>query len=325
VNGASVTITGNGQTFTGTTNENGVFVQGDLQPATYTISVADMDGFKTPESVEVVVEEDTQNSATFTYLEKPAIEILPNFSENTPLAIAVAGSEIAYKNMTSAEVESRFGWKIGDTITYTLSTGENVEVRIIGFNHDNLSDGTGKAGITLETTHCLATKYMMQRRADGLGGTNKGGYVNGYIKTHYLPKVYGNFPQEWKDVVKLVDKEYANGGSSNYSGILTTSLDLFVLSKTEMSVSDNYTEGSVYEYWKTHTQNADYVKRYDSDGDGVIDTATDYWFRTPYSGSTSQYNYVASGGHPHGYTNSNKTLGLSFAFCVGSASDYKEL
>jgi hypothetical protein len=70
VNGASVTITGNGQTFTGTTNENGVFTQGDLQPATYAISVADMDGFDTPEPVEVVVEENTQNSAIITYLEK---------------------------------------------------------------------------------------------------------------------------------------------------------------------------------------------------------------------------------------------------------------
>lgn len=72
VSGASVTITGNEQTFTGTTNENGVFVQGDLQPATYTITVADIDGFKTPSASEVVVTEDTQNTITVTYLELPA-------------------------------------------------------------------------------------------------------------------------------------------------------------------------------------------------------------------------------------------------------------
>lgn len=71
VQGATVTIAGNGQTYTGTTNESGVFVQGDLQPATYTISVADMDGFDAPKPVKVVVEENTHNSAIITYLEKP--------------------------------------------------------------------------------------------------------------------------------------------------------------------------------------------------------------------------------------------------------------
>lgn len=73
VSGASVTITGNGQTYTGTTDSVGVFSQGDLQPATYTISVADLEGFKTPDVQEVVVEEDTQNSVIVTYLEKPAL------------------------------------------------------------------------------------------------------------------------------------------------------------------------------------------------------------------------------------------------------------
>lgn len=70
VQGATVTIAGNGQTYTGTTNESGVFVQGDLQPATYTISVADLEGFDTPESQELVVLEDSENSVTITYLEQ---------------------------------------------------------------------------------------------------------------------------------------------------------------------------------------------------------------------------------------------------------------
>ena len=75
VSGASVTITGNGKNYTGTTNASGVFSQGDLQPATYTISVADLEGFNTPSTSEVVVEENTQNSVTITYLEKPAVTV----------------------------------------------------------------------------------------------------------------------------------------------------------------------------------------------------------------------------------------------------------
>lgn len=74
VSGASVTISGNGQTYAGTTNSIGVFTQGDLQPATYTITVADIEGFKTPDASEVVVLENTQNSVMVTYLEKPVGE-----------------------------------------------------------------------------------------------------------------------------------------------------------------------------------------------------------------------------------------------------------
>lgn len=76
VSGASVTISSSsGETYAGTTNESGVFTQGDLQPATYTVSVADLDGFKTPVSQEVTILEDTSNNIEFVYLEKPLTTI----------------------------------------------------------------------------------------------------------------------------------------------------------------------------------------------------------------------------------------------------------
>lgn len=323
VNGATVTISGNGQTYTGTTNENGVFTQGDLQPATYTISVADMDGFKTPDSVEVVVEENTQNSAIITYLEKPAIEILPNFSENTPLAISTAGAEIAYKNMTSAEVEARFGWKIGDTTTYTLTTGEKVEMRIIGFNHDDLSDGSGKAGITLDMTHCLATKYPMNST-----NTNAGGYAASVMKTYTLPTIKALHHQEWQDVIKPVDKKSANGSGKNYSETLTTSEDLFLFAEIEIfgttqNAQDGANEGSVYEYWNDKAASADRIKKYDTDGDGVADTATAWWLRSShsYDGNDNYFCSVSLGGNANS-SGASYSRGVAFGFCVGSASDY---
>ena len=117
VSGAKVTISGNGQTYVGNTNEQGVFVQGDLQPATYTISVADLDGFKTPNNIEVIVNENTKNVATVTYLEKPqgviyGVRIALNNSnpsssvEYTDDAIGYSG---AYMQLGSSFVDN--GWK----------------------------------------------------------------------------------------------------------------------------------------------------------------------------------------------------------------------
>jgi hypothetical protein len=321
VSGASVTISGNGQTYTGTTDGVGTFTQGDLQPATYTISVADMEGFKTPASSEVVVEEDTQNSVTVTYLEKPAFSTV--FGENSPETIQEIGNEISAKNMTSAEVESTYGWKIGDTTSYTLTTGEKVEMRIIGFCHDDLSDGSGKAGITLEMTHCLATTYRMNDT-----NTNAGGYPATLMRNTTLPTIKSTLPQEWQNVIKLVNKKSANGGGTNYSTTLTTSNELFLLAGIEVFgraydygyAQDGANEGSQYEYWNGKAD-ADRIKKYDKNADGVPDAATLYWLRSSSSADDKQVCMIYTNGVAT-YGSADSWHAISFAFCIGSAADY---
>ena len=315
VSGASVTISGNGQTYMGTTNESGVFTQGDLQPATYEVSVADLDGFKTPEPVDVVVEENTQNSVTITYLEQTGIKADPVFGNNSPEVISAVGDEIATKGYTSSQVEEIYGWKIGDTTSYTLSTGENVEMRITGFNHDDLSNGSGKAGITLEMTHCLRTLYPMNE-----SDTNNGGYPASEMKTTTLPTIKSTLPQEWQDVIVMVNKKSANGGT-NYSETLTLSEDLFLLSEVEVfgSVSgaqDGANEGGVYEYWNGKTA-TDRIKRYDKNADGVVDSAVNSWLRSSNATNNHSFAVVGTGG-TYNYYRSYMQRGVSYAFCVGS-------
>lgn len=45
-------------------------------------------------------------------------------------------------------------------------------MQIIGYNHDDKSDGSSKAGITFQMKNCLATTYLMNSTR-----TNAGGYV----------------------------------------------------------------------------------------------------------------------------------------------------
>lgn len=229
------------------------------------------------------------------------------FSENTPAQISAVSALISANNMTSAQVEATYGWNIGDTTNITLSTGENIEMIIIGFNHDNKSDGSGKAGITLQMVECLATKYSMNSTS-----TNAGGYAASVMKTSTLPTVKALLPQEWQNVIKLVDKKSANGGSSNYSKTLTLSEDLFLFAEIEMfgtttHAQDSANEGSVYEYWNGKAA-ADRTKK-------VAGTESPWWLRSARSTSTYYFCNVSTGGIITN-TSAQNPRGVAFGFCI---------
>lgn len=312
VSGANVTIAGNGLTFTGTTDEQGVFTQGDLQPATYTISVADLDGFKTPEVQEVIVTEGSSNVANVTYLEVPRINQI--FGKNTLETISEVSSQISANNMTSAEVEATYGWKLNDTLDLTMTTGEKIQFGIIGFNHDDKSDGSGKAGISLSLTHCLATQYTLNDVQ-----SNKGGYVSTIMRNQTLPTIKATLPQEFQNIIKTVIKKSANGGGSNKTTVLESNEDLFLFSQVEVGVSAKTaafktSEGSVYEYWNT-TDDSRRVRLYDADGDGVPETYTNWKLRSCTDTAASGFRGIRTNGSDVSLS-ATSANGLCFGCCV---------
>lgn len=226
------------------------------------------------------------------------------FADATPEQIQQIGNEISAKGMTSAEVEEIYGWKIGDIKDITLTTGEVIQMRIIGFNHDNLTGG-GKAGITLEMVNCLNTEYKMNNTR-----TNAGGWKDTTLRNTTLPTIKATLPQEWQKVIVKVDKKSANGGNTNFTAIETTSDDLFLLSEIELMsayvAQASVNEGTRYEYWASKTT-ADRKKE------------KDWWLRSSFFNDT--YNYCrisASMGNPVGYE-AQYASAISFAFCVGSS------
>ena len=301
VSGAKVTISGNGQTYTGTTNENGIFTQADLQPATYSIEVADLEGFKTPNLLNVIVDENVNATATITYLEKDKLSAV--FSENSPEIIAEVSKQIAEKNMTSSQVTATYGWKLGDTISYDLTTGEKITMRIIGFNHDTLSDGSGKAGITLDMTHCLPTQYKMNNSA-----TNAGGWTASNLYATVVPSFKSALPREWQKVIKMVDKK-AWAGSGN---VATNSVDVFLLSFIEVGGNNSYAqygnslsqEGSLYEYYPFGYENSGSRKK----------SNTIWRLRSTMYGDS--FEEVDANGSLKYSSRANIERGVSFAFCI---------
>ena len=237
------------------------------------------------------------------------------FANNTPEQIAQVSALISYNNMTSEQVASTYGWNIGDTISYQLTTGENVEMRIIGFNHDNKSDGRGTAGITLQTVNLLRTKYSMNS-----SNTNAGGYPASKIKLQTLPAIKATLPQEWQNVIKMVDKKSANGGGSNYSEIVTTSEDLFLLSELEVfatvtKAQNGGHEGKAYEYWINNDSNPARTKKYDANNDGVPETGDMWWLRSSVNKYTDYFCIVSTSGGAS-YDDAKNARGVSFAFCI---------
>lgn len=111
--------------------------------------------------------------------------------------------------------------ELGAEKTFTTQAGVTVTARIIGFNHDDLADGTGKAGLTLEVDTSASNQSIG-------GGTNvwysssavayarKIWWGNSEIRTYWNTEnnssfiLQGNLPSDLKKVIKKVRKKAYN-------------------------------------------------------------------------------------------------------------------
>lgn len=200
-------------------------------------------------------------------------------------------------------------FSVGDEKTISLTTGEQVTLVILGFDHDDLTGG-GKAGISIGMKNLLATKYRMNATA-----TNEGGWDESEMRTSTMATLLSQLPSDLQGVIKQVNKKATAGGASTS---ITTSADkLWLLAEVEVdgTTSAGYAdEGEQYEYWKTvkdGTVAADRIK-YLSNGSG---SASAWWLRSPLVSSSGNFRCISSTGYVSG-NSANTTRGVSFGFCV---------
>ncbi|MCL2061146.1 MAG: DUF6273 domain-containing protein [Firmicutes bacterium] len=197
-------------------------------------------------------------------------------------------------------------YKIGDEKTITLSTGEFVTLHILGFNHDNKSDDTGKAGMTIGVKNLLSTTIRMNTST-----SNTNGYYSMEMRTTTLPNTFKTLPQELQDKIIEVNKI----SLFNTTGIVTVCSDkLFLLSRVEIdgTAEDGYSkEGKQYEYWKNKAENADRLKALNN---GLSNTSA-WWTRSISMVTTQTFLRVGTDGIL-ATASPSTTLGVSFAFCV---------
>lgn len=162
----------------------------------------------------------------------------------------------------AGEAENYFA--VGDTKTITLNFSgatETMTIRIVGFNHDDLTDGSGKAGISI-----LCAKGLANSAIEVAENTTYGtGYIWETSQTRTVLNsgaVYQALPEELRAVLKSVTKISNAGYNKDYGGrekntLYTTDDKVWLPSAVEVGISDYGTsyvaagQGEVYEYYAT--------------------------------------------------------------------------
>ena len=190
-------------------------------------------------------------------------------------------------------------WNVADNKLMTIN-GVDYQIDIIGKNHDDYSDGSGKAPLTFQLHDFYADKKAMSSTA-----TNSGGWTSCAMRNTHLPAILKLMPAEVQNGIREVDKLTSAGGLS--STINTTADKLFLLSEVEIFgfVDVSFAgEGTQYDYYKAGNSK---VKK-------VNGTNNYWWDRSPYSKDTVFFGIVNTNGISAVYA-APVNLGVAFGFC----------
>nr|DAM16854.1 MAG TPA: hypothetical protein [Caudoviricetes sp.] len=190
-------------------------------------------------------------------------------------------------------------WKVADQKPMTIG-GSDYLIDIIGKNHDDYSDGSGKAPLTFQLHDCYKIAKAMHSTA-----SNTMGWTQCSMRVEHLPIMLKQMPADVQSGIREVNKLSASSGRSHV--LITTKDSLFLLSEVEVfgsSINSNSGEGTQYDYYKAGNST---VKNFNG-------SAYDWWERSPSAGSTRYYCTVKSTGSSIN-SGPNTIRGVAFGFC----------
>lgn len=207
---------------------------------------------------------------------------------------------------------------VGDTKTLELDYGDGTTasytVAIAGFNHDDLADGSGKAGMTI----VLADKYTKQSftgnstafKSKTSGHDNTWGTDTAVIS--YYTDILNYVPDTLKNAIKTVNKP-SYDLSQQIEQVPST---IWPLSLVEVDSTQTTTDGTTYEYFS----DGDVNKQCPGLTPGSYDNGEQYHSRTStVNGKYWRSYYIGSNVNQTVATNvagSNVKLYLRFAFSI---------
>lgn len=191
-------------------------------------------------------------------------------------------------------------WKVADHKPMTIN-GVDYQVDIIGKNHDDYSDGSGKAPLTFQLHDCYGEVKNMNS-----WNSNATGWTRCDMRNTHLPAILALMPTEVQTGIREVNK-LTSAGNQN-AAINTTADKLFLLSEIEIFGRISYSvesgEGTQYDYYKAGNSKA---KSYNG-------SARYWWERSPQRNISTHFCIVDSAGNAvsrgAGYAN-----GVALAFC----------
>ena len=227
---------------------------------------------------------------------------------------AVAEDIAAKGEASSAYAKAKAAMDVGTKWSIKLTNGETLEYRIIGINHDNLADGSGKAGLTFLTTSTGISSRM------NATDTNAGGWEKSELRQKMNSgEIWNLMPSDFQSKVKPVRKLTNNVGGTDKNAVVTATSDkLFLLSYSEI-VETPYSgwsgyswignEGTQYEAFKGKV-----TENYS--GNDCLKIGGIWWERSARPNYSSSFLYVYSYGDPS-YSNF-----ATYSYCVCPAFSF---
>ena len=196
-----------------------------------------------------------------------------------------AATDIA-KNGTSSVVyaKAKAAMDAGTKFSAKLTNGKTLEYRIVGINHDDLADGSGKAGLTFEATNTALAAQRMNATGTNAGGWEKS-ELRGRLNTGDL---WSLLPSELQSKVKSVTKMTDNQGGGKAGTPSATTDKVFLLSTTEV-YGDMQSDGTQYEFYKS--------KGVTTSNYSGASSSDDRWTRSVYPSYSTTFRNVNSNGN----------------------------
>ena len=190
-------------------------------------------------------------------------------------------------------------WDVGDSCNMIINNTAYA-IDIIGKNHDDYADGSGKAPLTFQLHNCYDKVENMNS-----SNTNNGGWKNSAMRTTHLPSILALMPTEVQNGIREVSKKASVGGGS--STIETVSDKLFLLSEVEIFGSTSWSvagEGTQYDYYKAGNSKAKYRNG----------SAAAWWERSPDASGSTGFCVVDIDGFTD-FDTANTARYFAFGFC----------
>lgn len=191
-------------------------------------------------------------------------------------------------------------WNVGDSCNMTINN-KTYAIDIIGKNHDDYADGSGKAPLTFQLHACYSKAKMLSSNVTYT-------WQKSTMRTSTLPAILKRMPAEVQAAIREVTK--LTGASAYLSELDSTADKLFILSDDELGIGYNSVagEGTMYEYYTGASSRR--IKQYNN-------TNSYWWLRSICTDNNHKGSVkcIDTSGSLYQFSGSDTDYGVTFGFC----------
>lgn len=235
----------------------------------------------------------------------------PNWNAINAYWDVISTDVVSYQGSALTEDEFVAKYPIGGRMIVPISLSSGLvyaDVEIIGRNHDNLSNGTGKAPLTFLCADLPQILHRMNAES-----TNVGGYELSEMRKFVNEELFAALPDSLQTIIKQVYK-ISDGGAANKT-LITTIDSCWLASYDEVGLTSgsNNLAGQGEVYSDVFSSDKDSRKKYITD-DAITGG---WWLRSSYYSlnSNSMFWRVTNSGGSYSDIAFNHFY-VAFGFCI---------